>query len=67
MWHTVLIILFALLLVGTVLVIISDVGDSGRKLAWLLVIAVVPVVGLLLYIIFGVNYPPPMEWACESP
>jgi len=56
MWHTILVIFFTLLLLGATLVIISDVGDSGRKLAWLLVITFLPVVGLLLYIIFGFNW-----------
>jgi len=56
MLHTILIILFALLIIGAVLVIISDIGDSGRKLAWLLVITFVPVLGLILYLIFGINY-----------
>ena len=55
-FKTAISILFALLLVGTVFVIIYDNGDSGRKLAWLLVIALLPVLGLVLYFCFGVNW-----------
>lgn len=44
-------ILFGLLLLGVVLVILLDDGDSGRKVAWLLVITVLPFVGLILYIL----------------
>jgi len=49
-------ILFALLMVGVILVILADGGDSGRKLAWLLIIAVLPVVGIILYLCLGINY-----------
>ena len=43
-------------MLGAVLVIIFDDGDSGRKLAWLLIIAVFPVIGIVLYLMIGVNY-----------
>ncbi|MBR5955495.1 MAG: cardiolipin synthase [Bacteroidales bacterium] len=49
-------ILFGLLLLGVVLVILLDDGDSGRKVAWLLVITVLPFVGLILYILIGINW-----------
>ena len=45
---TVLSILFILLIAGSVLVIVSDKGDSGRKIAWLLIITVLPVIGITL-------------------
>lgn len=49
-------ILLALLIGGTAFVIVVDKGDPGRKLAWLLVIAFLPVLGLFLYFCFGVNF-----------
>ncbi len=49
-------ILFALLMLGVVLVIVYDNGDSGRKLAWLIVIAVLPILGLALYLLVGINW-----------
>ncbi|MBQ9201715.1 MAG: cardiolipin synthase [Bacteroidales bacterium] len=49
-------VLLALLVLGAVLVIIVDRGEPGGKLAWLLVITVLPVVGLVLYILIGINY-----------
>ena len=52
----ILTILYALLIISVVTVILFDNADSGRKFAWLLIIAVLPVVGLVLYFIFGINY-----------
>ena len=49
-------ILFVLLIISVVTIILVDKGDSGRKFAWLLIIAVLPVVGLVLYLMFGINY-----------
>lgn len=48
--------LLALLILGAVLVIIFDDGDSGRKLSWLLIIAIFPIVGIVLYLMIGINY-----------
>lgn len=56
MWSAVWGILLALLITGAILIIIFDNGNSGTKIAWLLVITVLPVVGLLLYIVFGIHY-----------
>lgn len=48
--------LYILLILSVFTIILIDRGDSGRKFAWLLVIAVLPVVGLALYLMFGINY-----------
>ena len=48
--------LFGLLLVGVVLVILFENGDPGRKAAWLMIIAVLPVLGLVLYLMIGIDY-----------
>ena len=47
---------YVLLILSVFTVILIDKGDSGRKFAWLLIIAVLPVVGLVLYLMFGINY-----------
>ncbi|MBQ7811810.1 MAG: cardiolipin synthase [Bacteroidales bacterium] len=52
-------IFFLLLIAGAVLVIINDNQDSGRKVAWILIIAILPVIGLLLYFAFGLNFRKP--------
>lgn len=52
----ILTVLYFLLILSVFIVILVDTGDSGRKFAWLLVIAVLPVVGLILYFMFGINY-----------
>lgn len=52
-------ILFFLLIAGAVLVILNDNQDSGRKIAWILIIAILPAVGLILYLVFGMNFRKP--------
>lgn len=52
----VLSILFVLLLAGVVLVIVTEKGDSGRKIAWLLIVSFLPVAGIILYLLFGLNF-----------
>ena len=52
-------VLFLCVIIGTVLVILNDNQDSGRKVAWILIIAILPVIGILLYIIFGLNFRKP--------
>ncbi len=47
---------YVLLILSVFTVILIDKGDSGRKFAWLLIIAVLPVIGLVLYLMFGINY-----------
>ena len=49
-------VFYFLLILSVFTVILVDKGDSGRKFAWLLIIAVLPVVGLVLYFMFGINY-----------
>ena len=52
-------ILFSFLLLGAVLVILNDNQDSGRKIAWILIIGILPVIGLILYFVFGLNFRKP--------
>ena len=56
MIQTILTILYVLLIVTVVIIILVDTGDSGRKFAWLLIIAAIPLFGILLYFMFGINY-----------
>ncbi len=52
----ILVSLLSLLYAGIVLFILLDDGDSGWKVTWLLVISIFPIVGFLLYLLFGVHY-----------
>ena len=56
MLQTIVTILYVLLVFTVVIVILVDNGDSGRKFAWLLIIAAIPLFGILLYFMFGINY-----------
>lgn len=49
-------VFIVLLITGTITVIIFDDGDSSKKIAWLLIITVLPVIGLLLYFMVGINF-----------
>ena len=49
-------IFLILLIIGTILVILTDEdGDSGKKIAWIILVVLVPVIGILCYIVFGLN------------
>lgn len=45
--------LFLLIIIGTLLVVITDERDSGKKISWILVIVFLPVAGIILYIMVG--------------
>ena len=49
-------ILYFLLVAGTILIILTDNQDSGRKVSWILVIGLLPVFGLICYGVFGFNW-----------
>ena len=58
--YTIIISIIGILLItGAILVILNDNQDSGRKVAWILIIGILPVIGLLLYIVFGMNFRKP--------
>ena len=56
MFQLILTILYVLVIVTVIVVILVDNGDSGRKFAWLLIIAAIPIIGILLYFLCGINY-----------
>lgn len=51
----ILVLLYALTVIASVCVIISENRSPVRALAWVTTISVVPVLGLVLYIVFGRN------------
>lgn len=48
-------VLLLLLVCGTILVILNSNADSEKKIAWILIIVMIPIVGLVCYIIFGLD------------
>lgn len=48
-------VLLLMLIIGTLIVILFDDGDSTKKIAWIMIIAILPLVGLLLYFMVGIN------------
>ena len=55
-WDLLITILYALIIIGVIIIILSDDGDPERKLLWLITVSVLPLVGLILYLLFGVNF-----------
>lgn len=53
-WWT-LTVLYALTILGIIAVIVSENRNPVKSLAWVTVLLVVPMVGLVLYIVFGRN------------
>ena len=44
-----------LLICGTILVIMGSNSDSSKKIAWILIVALLPAVGVVLYVVFGLE------------
>ena len=55
MIETIITALYILLIITVMIVILVDKGDSGRKFAWLMIIAGVPLFGIVLYFLVGIN------------
>ncbi len=55
-WQSACIICYLLLVFVTIAVIIQEKRDPVKSLAWITVIALVPVVGMLAYVLFGRNW-----------
>ncbi|MDR2885254.1 MAG: cardiolipin synthase, partial [Rikenellaceae bacterium] len=54
-WRCV-ILLYVLLVIGIIAMLIHEKRDPTKALAWILLIALVPVVGIVVYMVFGRNY-----------
>ncbi len=52
----VLVVFYVIILATTIFTIISDKRDPVKALSWIAVIVLLPVLGFLLYIVFGQNY-----------
>ncbi|WP_238296625.1 PLDc N-terminal domain-containing protein [Porphyromonas uenonis] len=53
MWTILLTILYTLLVVGVVVVILTGGDDIYRMFSWLMVVLFIPIVGVILYLLFG--------------
>ena len=49
-------IFYVLLLAGTFILILTDDSKSSEKIAWAMVLILVPIVGFVLYLLFGINF-----------
>ena len=53
---SVIAILYVLIVLATVVVIVNDRRDPVKALSWILVVTMLPVAGLIFYVVFGRNY-----------
>lgn len=49
-------IVYVLLITGTLLVLLFDDSDTGKKLSWMFIIIVLPGFGLILYLMIGMDF-----------
>ena len=49
-------ILFSMTIIATIILIILENGRPTKTIAWVLIMALVPLIGFLLYLFFGRNY-----------
>ena len=67
----ILTVLLGILFIGVVIVIIFDQGDSGTKMAWLLAITFIPVIGVILLTetigLFDIGNPEKNSYICTEP
>lgn len=54
-WSSFLTVFIILLMVSSVVVIVFDDASPAAKLAWILAIILLPIVGMVLYLLFGIN------------
>lgn len=53
--YTTIMILYGLTTIGIILVVVSENRNPLKSLAWVTVLLLLPVVGIILYIFFGRN------------
>lgn len=55
-WPLFILLFLTPLVIGITLVITLDRGDSGHKLGWIVTVTFLPIAGIILYLIFGIDY-----------
>ena len=56
MLYNILYVLYVLVIIATIVVIVYDKSDAAKAFAWIIVVALIPFAGLILYILFGRNH-----------
>ena len=54
-WFWISVSVYALLIAGTTITVLMDNRQPAKAIAWILVLTFLPIVGLVLYILFGQN------------
>lgn len=61
-WEAFFAVVNILVICGTILVILNSNSSSEKKVAWIALIAVIPILGIILYIIFGLEMRSPKHY-----
>ena len=56
MWSIIADVILGLLVLQAILFIFLDKGSPGTKVSWLLIITILPLLGIILYFMFGIHY-----------
>jgi len=54
-WQIILLIIYEIIVISTIIHVVMDNRQPAKTMAWVLVIWFLPVVGIVLYLFFGVN------------
>lgn len=55
-WSIIISVLVILAILGVVCVVLTDERSSSEKLLWIALVVVFPIVGLVLYLLLGINF-----------
>ncbi|MGN1211784.1 MAG: cardiolipin synthase [Candidatus Cryptobacteroides sp.] len=64
-WEIFFAVVNILIICGTILVILNSNSSSEKKVAWISIIAVLPIVGIVLYVIFGLEMRSPKHYVLK--
>ena len=53
--HWTLILIYLIIIIGTIVTVLLDNRQPSKTMAWLLVLIFLPIVGIILYFFFGQN------------
>ena len=54
--RSILLVCYALVIITTIVVIIRDRRDPVKGLSWIMVVTLIPILGIIMYILFGRNH-----------
>ena len=53
--HWIIIFIYAIIVIASMIAVLMDNRQPAKAMAWLMVLAFIPVVGVIIYVFFGQN------------